>query len=211
MKNNTSIDKLDSYLLSKKDSEVKVIFAMAFCLIVFIVYYFVFPISSDFLAKYTRLHTTTQNSLLQEETYKNNNQNRPGQLTEQIEDIKDKIYETKYINGHVDNKLRELSYLLFNDKSWASFMDRLTFLSKKYKINVIKISNDFLDQNNQTREKVQQMLNVDMELNGNFNSILKFVNEIEESQLVVDVNKIDLTSSKGINGNISIAVWGMLY
>jgi len=40
---------------------------------------------------------------------------------------------------------------------------------------------------------------------------LKFINELEESDLVVDINNLNLESSDTITGTLDIAVWGMKY
>ncbi len=211
MQKNNFIDKLDAFLLSKKNSEVMLISLLTFVVIVFAIYYFVFPVSENFLSKYQREYTTTRNSVIKYSSDINSYKSQIPNLQRDIQTAKNELEITKYTNGYVDTKLKELSYLLFNDKSWASFMDRITFLAKKHNIAIKKISNDFLDEKDQVREKVEQVLNVNVEFNSDFKNLIKFINEIEESQLVVDVSKIDLTSARKIDGNVSISVWGMLY
>jgi hypothetical protein len=53
---------------------------------------------------------------------------------------------------------------------------------------------------------------IDIKSKANFTSMLKFLNEIEESQLVIDVHGIELAKPKGkVEGTFKIAVWGMKY
>jgi len=54
-------------------------------------------------------------------------------------------------------------------------------------------------------------LNLRVDFKGNFKNIMKFINAIEESKLVVDIYEINLESKSGLNGYINIAVWGMKY
>ena len=211
MQKNTLIERLDSFLTSKKPSEALLISLVAAAAAGYITFLAVSDpaekFSKDYTTKYTAKNAQLTKANADIERYKSLIPNLQNEITAS----KATLERTQYTNGYVDTKLKELSYLLFNDKSWASFMDRITFLAKKYSITVIKISNDFLDEKDQVREKVEQVLTVNVEFSGEFKNLIKFINEIEESQLVVDVNKIDLLSTRKIDGNISISVWGMLY
>lgn len=211
MQKNNSIDKLDSFLSSKKNSEVMLLSLVTFVAIIFIIYNSVFPVSESFLNEYIQKFNKTSTDLAQNKRDQSAYEQSIPRLKVDIENFKVELSNTQYTNNYVDSKLKELSYLLFNDKTWASFMDRIAFIAKKYNVTIIKISNDFLDENEQVREKVEQILNVGIEFNSEFKNLIKFINEIEESQLVVDVNKINLVSARRIDGNMSISVWGMLY
>ena len=46
---------------------------------------------------------------------------------------------------------------------------------------------------------------------GNFNNLIKFINSIEESNLVVDVHSLTMDIKKTIHVNFKIAVWGIRY
>jgi DNA repair exonuclease SbcCD ATPase subunit len=211
MQKNTLIERLDSFLTSKKPSEALLISLVVAAVAGYTTFLAISDPAEKFSKDYATKHTaknaqlTTANADI--ERYKSLIPN----LQKEITASKATLERTQYTNGYVDTKLKELSYLLFNDKSWASFMDRITFLAKKHNITVIKISNNFLDEKKQAREKVEQVLTVNVGFSSEFKNLIKFINEIEESQLVVDVNKIDLLSTRKIDGNISISVWGMLY
>jgi len=42
-----------------------------------------------------------------------------------------KLADAQNMNQYFDNKLKELSYLIFNEQSWADFLDNLAFLANK--------------------------------------------------------------------------------
>jgi len=54
-------------------------------------------------------------------------------------------------------------------------------------------------------------LDVEVDANGNFNNLIKFINSIEESNLVVDVHDLKMDIKKSIHVNFKIAVWGIKY
>jgi len=121
---------------------------------------------------------------------------------------KNKLQATIFANGYIDTKLRELSYLLYNDVNWANFMDDITKNAKKYKVNINFIKNKFNELN---YKKVEQALDIEVDANGNFNNLIKFINSIEESNLVVDVHSLTMDIKKSIHVNFKIAVWGIKY
>jgi len=111
--------------------------------------------------------------------------------------------------SYVDNTLTELSYLLFDDQSWANFVDNISYLAKKYHVNIEEIGNKFYTP---TFQKITHVVEVDVKSNGKLKNMVKFLNAIEESPLVVDVNDIVLDKPKeNVHGTFKIAVWGMKY
>ncbi|MDR2635605.1 MAG: hypothetical protein LBC08_02115 [Campylobacteraceae bacterium] len=213
MNNDTLLDKLDKYLSAKKVSEVYLIYLVAAGLIVFLVYYLVFPEAESFYNQQKAKLSDITNKLIIEERDINTGRPEIIRLKGVIENDKALLQETQYVNGYVDEKLKELSYLLFNDKSWASFMDRITALAKDYKINILKIENDFKDNKDLQNGKIEQVLNINIDSRGNFHNVIKFINALEESQLVVDVyeSQISSNTTSVLDSNIKLAVWGMLY
>jgi hypothetical protein len=213
MNNDTLLDKLDNYLSSKKVSEVYLIYLVAAGLIVFFIYFFVFPEAETFYNRYTSQLADITRKLNTEEDYINLNKGRVATLENKIKFDGELLKDTQYVNGYVDGKLKELSYLLFNDKSWASFMDRITALAKEYKINIQKIENDFKDNKDLQNGQIEQVLNIDIDYRGSFHNVIKFINALEESQLVVDVYESTISSNttSTLDSNIKLAVWGMLY
>ena len=93
-------------------------------------------------------------------------------------------------------------------KNWAKFLDSIAFKAQKYGIEIGLISNKFFEPNLQ---EIKQVLTVKIDFSGEFKNILKFINELEESDLVVDINKLKLESSDTIDATLDIAVWGMKY
>ncbi|MDR2099786.1 MAG: hypothetical protein LBP40_03015 [Campylobacteraceae bacterium] len=213
MHDDTLIDKLDNYLSAKKISEVYLIYLVVIGVIVAVIYFVIFPKAESFYnINSANLHKITT-ELNAEESYLYRNNDTVAKLNAQITDGTTKIRAAKIENDYMDTKLQELSYLLFNDKSWASFMDRITSLAKDYKINILKIENDFKDNKDLQNGKVEQVLNIDIDARGNFHGIIKFINALEESQLVVDVYESTVASNTTniLESNIKLAVWGMLY
>jgi len=211
----STFNKLDNYLKNKKTTELALVFLMAFFTIGFVIYSSVFPITENILKKTKHTHKSISAKLNKEKSYLNS-VTRNGdknfvinEMSDRIDKNKELLKGTKHANSYVDKKLKKLSYLLFNDKNWAIFIDSIASIAQKYSIEIELISNSFFEPNLQ---EIKQVLTVKINFNGKFNNILKFVNELEESKLVVDINNLNLESSdNSIIGTLDIAVWGMNY
>jgi len=207
-------EKIDLALKDKKSSELSIIYMGIFIIIAAIVYLYVFPVSESMLNR-TKKDVANMKSKIAKETNYIRSKTVNGdkryyikQAKAKIKSIKAQLANTIYANGYIDNKLKELSYLLYNDVNWANFIDNIAQNAKKYKVNINYIKNQFNELN---YKKVEQILDIEVDAKGRFNDLLKFINSIEESKLVVDIHELAMDIDKGIHTNFKIAVWGIKY
>ena len=207
-------EKIDLALKDKKSSELSIIYAGIFIVIATIVYLYVFPISANMLKQTKRELGAMKSKIAKEKNYIRSKTVAGDKFfyikkaKQKIKLTKDKLQATIFANGYIDTKLRELSYLLYNDVNWANFIDDITKSAKKYRVSINFIKNKFNELN---YKKVEQALDIEVDANGNFNNLIKFINSIEESNLVVDVHNLTMDIKKTIHVNFKIAVWGIKY
>ncbi len=215
MKNNDNIfEKIDNYFDGKKSSEIALVFFLAFAFIAFLSYSYILPITEQKL-KYTKRNLKSINKKVQGEKNYLRSVTRRGderfyikRSKKELENLKIVLEKTTYTNSYVDNKLKDLSYLLFNNQNWAKFLDSITLLAQKNHVKIKIIENKI---NKPNLQKIEQILNLKVKFNGNFKNVMKYINSIEESKLVVDIYEMNLKGATGIDGYINIAVWGMKY
>ena len=207
-------EKIDLALKDKKSSELSIIYAGIFIIIATIVYLYVFPASENMLKQTKRELGAMKSKIAKEKNYIRSKTVAGDKFfyikkaKQKIKLTKDKLQATIFANGYIDTKLRELSYLLYNDVNWANFIDDITKSAKKYRVSINFIKNQFNELN---YKKVEQALDIEVDANGNFNNLIKFINSIEESNLVVDVHNLTMDIKKTIHVNFKIAVWGIKY
>lgn len=208
------LDKIDLYFQGKKSSETYLIFTMVFALIGFIFYSYLFPVTEKMLNQSMRNAKEVEKKLKDEQTYLAS-VSRDGdekffikKVKSDIENAKLLLEKTTYTNAYVDNKLKELSYLLFNDENWAKFLHSITQLAQKYSVRIKVIENKM---NEPSIQKIEQILTLKVDFSGSFANTMKFMNAIEESELVVDIYELNCSGQKNIEGQFNIAVWGMKY
>ena len=187
---------------------------MLFVLIGFLFYAYLFPVTESMLKRTTQTAQSTVKKLNDEKAYLAS-ASRDGdpmylvkQVRNELENAKLLLEKTTYTNAYVDNKLQELSVLLFNNKNWAKFLDSITELAQKNSVQIKVIENKI---NEPSLQKIEQVLSLKVDFSGSFTNTMKFMNAIEESELVVDIHDLNCTGHKNVEGEFNIAVWGMKY
>ncbi|ASC93533.1 hypothetical protein Sdiek2_1515 [Sulfurospirillum diekertiae] len=188
---------------------------MAFVVIGFIFYSYLYPVTEKNIESVNEKSAKDIEKKLHDEQAYLSSVSRDGDATFLIKKIKSDIENSKlllektiYMNDYVDNKLKELSYLLFNDENWAKFLNTISQLAQKYSVRIKVIENKI---NEPSIQKIEQILTLKVSFNGSFANTMKYMNAIEESELVVDIYELNCTGQKDIEGQFNIAVWGMKY
>ena len=212
--NESLFEKIDNFLANKKSSEITLLFFMLFIFIAFISYSYVYPVTNKKL-KITKQNLVKISKKLKSEKDYLRSVSRNGdekylikKAKKEIESAKILLEKTTYANRYVDTKLKKLSYLLFNNKNWAKFLDSITYLAKENRVEIKILENKI---NKPNLQKIEQVLTVKVSFIGNFKDIMKFINSIEESKLVVDIFEMQLKALTKVEGYINVAVWGMKY
>ena len=219
MKKDNTLVKIDNYFDGKKPSEVTLMLIIALVLSGVIAYYAVIQYAQDYYDNSMSTNSQTTDQLNKVNAYldsvsqnndRNNDRNfKINQKQNELKQRQNELANAKNMNQYFDNKLRELSYLIFNEQSWADFLDSLALLANKNNVKITKIVNTFKEPNAQ---KIEQILDINVSVDGNYKDIIGYINAIEESKLVVDVNGIDINSTDGkLKGNMGIYIWGMKY
>ncbi len=215
MKKDNTLTKIDNYFDEKKPSEVTIMLFAALVLSAVIVYYGIIPYVQDYYDESIRENDRITQDLNKVNSYLSTvsqGDDRNFMINKKQNELlqqQNKLADAQNMNQYFDNKLKELSYLIFNEQSWADFLDNLAFLANKNNVKITKIINTFKEPNAQ---KIEQVLDVNISVDGDYRDIVSYINAIEESKLVVDVNNIDINSTNGkLKGNMGIYIWGMKY
>ena len=210
----TMFDKVDAVLENKRESELFLIYIGIFLIIATIAYLYIYPVSERVLNQTKNQINILKSKILKEQAYiasktvNGDNYYYIKKAKTNIKKSKEKLQNIIFINGYIDEKLRKLSYLLYNDVNWANFLDNITKNAKKYNVSINLIKNTFHKLN---YKKVEQALDVEVDANGNFHNIMKFINSIEENSLIVDIHTMTMDVKKNIHVDFDIAVWGIKY
>lgn len=201
---------IDEYFEKRKRSEVLLSGLIIGAIFAFISYLYLFPISKKYYKTNLSENQSITAKLKDEESFvkSTNAKNIIKNSKNNIKSLKSKLNTSIKTNTYINEKLKELSYLLFDEKNWAKFLDDISTLAEKNGLKVLKIKNSINEPN---PKKIEQILSIDMEILGSYHSIMKFINSLEQSMIIVDIYNIELKAKRDIYGRLNIAVWGMKY
>ncbi|MDL0088394.1 type 4a pilus biogenesis protein PilO [Campylobacter gastrosuis] len=211
--------KIDNYFDQKSQNEGMVLNFGAAAVIFAVIFLLLFTPSMDYFEESetrfndidTKLANTKSNIKLYSSPDGLDTNFKINQEATKLNLLKATLADLQKSNLYFDGKLSELSFLLFNEQNWADFLDNIVFLAKANNIKISRITNEF---KNPGYQKVEQFLNIGLTISGNFKDLVSYINKIEESKLVVDINKLDInttTTSSALDAKFGISVWGMKY
>lgn len=219
MKKKSSLDQIDAYFVGKSEKDINNYAIIALALAAVLVYFLLSAGSQEYFdAKEGGLNDITQKlenskrelANLSDPTGQDHNY-KVNQFKQTYQMVTAQLGVVRDSNNYLDKKLREISNLTYNQENWAKFLDSLTTLAENNTIKLKLVQSDLSQ--NISAFTVAPVLNVKLNLEGAFSNMLRYINLVEQSEMIVDVNGLDLnnTHADKIGGGMNIAVWGMKY
>jgi len=207
------LEKIDDYFEHKKKSEFYIIVLGTVFAIGMFSYNVLIPETEDILKRDLQTQNRLKAQLTEQENYlksitvNGDNRYKIKKLQKEIKNLKTTLKNIRELNEYSDYQIQTLSELLFNEKNWAKFLDSIAKKANDNGVDIDTISNIFI----QNQENFGHVLEIDIECKGNYQNIISFINDIEESELVVDIYDIILEKNKKIRANFKVSVWGINY
>ena len=217
MRKESIFDKIDNYFGAKSDSEASTVMGVIALAIGGLLMFAFFKDTKEYKENQeSRLQTaitnlnSAQSRLNTQSGGTQDHEFTVKQKNNELRQEKNKLADLRNINAHLDAKLRDSASVTFNQERWAAFLDNL---SKNAETDNVKIYSIESEQKSIQGNEPQEVLKVTMDIEGKFNNVLKYINDIEESVVVVDVNGLDINATKDskVGGKLKISVWGMEY
>jgi len=208
------LEELDSYFAPKKESEKWLIILGVAGIIAYLAYAYLLPYTEE---KYKKSEITKKNiekSIADNNTYLNSitvGGDRDYYVKKYNNDIARKkqsiITLNKKIN-FIDTNIQKLSDMLFNQKSWSKFLNSITDRAEVQNVDIKYISNKYIE----NKGSFGHVLEIGVGCKGNYKSIVKFMNELEQNTLVTDIYGTEMfvdTNGSQVVADINISVWGI--
>ncbi|WP_298020459.1 hypothetical protein [uncultured Campylobacter sp.] len=217
MKKKSSLDQLDQWFASKGNSANNYFYIAL--LFVGVVAYFILSGYADPYLEESETNLSTATTKLEgaqreyneffggdPKAFVDNKRNILNGARTNLKNINDE-------RGYLDDKLKEISKLTYNEKNWAKFMDSLSTIAENNNIKIYAIHSDRREPSIKQIFQPEALLDIDVKFEGAFSNVLRYINLIEQSEMIVDVNKMDINATKNgkIGGSIGISIWGVNY
>lgn len=183
------LESLDTYFAPKKESEKYIIILGLGAVIGYLGYLLFFDSAKSKHVRSEQTKSKLEKSIKENNDYLRSitlNEDRDYYIKKYDKDISNLNKNISSLNGKItfiDKNLKELSDMLFNKKSWSKFLNSITDRAAAQDVKIEYIKNKYVDSN----ISFGHVLEISVGCKGQYKSIIKFINELEQNTLVTDI------------------------
>lgn len=202
------LHKIDSIFKEKTQKDTYMTYGMVVA-VVFAFSYMLFWDSSFEEFESTRAKVVVlEKDIKDDKQYlKQNPESKITNLEKQIVAINKEMLMHKDNNVYIKSKIETIASLIYDERSWGEYLHSISKNAQKYNVKINNITNKYSDNNN----SFGHILDISVKSSSNYKNTLKFMNSLEQSELVVDLHTIDIKAQNKLNSDLKISVWGITY
>jgi hypothetical protein len=125
----------------------------------------------------------------------------------EIKAIKAETLAVKEKNEYIDFKISQISELFYNEKAWGAYIDSISENAKKYHVKLALFTN----KRSPEKAKFGHVLDINVFASGQYANMVKFIDAMEQSNLVIDLHGLDLRAKETLELDVNSSVWGITY
>jgi len=202
------LQKIDLIFKEKSQKDTYMTYVMLFS-VIFAFSYLLFCDSSenDFKQQNAKIVSLTGKIKADKMYLQYNPQSKIITLENEISKAEAEMKTHKENNEYIKTKIETISSLIYDERSWGEYLHSVSINAKKYDIKIKNFTNKYALNN----QSFGHILNITLETTGDFKNTLKFINSLEQSELVVDIHALNIKAEKSLNTDLNISVWGITY
>ena len=202
------LQKIDASFKEKGQKDIYMMYIMIFALI-FAFSYLLFWDSSEaeFIAKRKQV-TIIESKIADDNRYLQ--LNPPSKVTRIENDIKEaqkQMLAYRDNNQYIKNKIEEISSLVYDEQTWGEYLHSISKYAIKHDMKILEFNNKLAEKEG----SFGHVLDIRVSSTGDFKNTLKFINALEQSELVVDLHTLDIKVKTELENDLYISVWGITY
>lgn len=199
---------IDQSFAQKSEKDVKLIYGMVF--VVFVMFsYLVFWESAE--KGYNDIKAASlkvQDKIQVDKQYlMGHPESMIVNLNRDINTLNAKLVNLKEENVYIKTEIDKIPELFYDQAIWGGFIDSVAENARKNKVKLTFFANRLAAD----KTKFGHVLNLEIRAESDYKNIIRFMNAIEKSKLVVDLHDLELSADKKINLDLNLSVWGITY
>jgi len=149
-----------------------------------------------------------EKKIVADKTYlKKNPEAKIANLEKEIVLINKQMLSHKENNAYIKSKIETISSLIYDERAWGEYLHSISINAKKYNVKILNLTNKY----SENKDSFGHILDITIESTANYKNTLKFINALEQSDLVVDLHTLDIKAQSKLSSNLKISVWGITY
>jgi len=136
-----------------------------------------------------------------------NPESKIAKLDKEIASINEAMIIHKDNNLYIKSKIETISSLIYDERTWGEYLDSISKNAQKYHVKIKQFTNKYAA----TGSSFGHILDITISSSANYKNTLRFINSLEQSELVVDIHDLNIKAQKRLNTDLNISVWGITY
>ncbi len=199
---------IDQSFSQKSEKDVKMIYAMVFIVLVMFSYLVFWESSEKGYNDIKAASLKVQDKIAKDKQYLlMHPKSEIVRLDQQITDLNSKLVMLKGENTYIKAEIEKIPELFYDQETWGAFIDSIAENAKKNKVKL----NFFANRLASDKTKFGHVLNLEIQAEAPYKNMVRFINAIEKSKLVVDLHDLDLVATEKLNLDLNLSVWGITY
>ncbi len=203
-----TLHQIDKAFAQKDPKEVLMIYLMIAATL-FALSYFLFWESAE--QGFNNTHhqvVDVQSKIMSDQNFMNSN---PPELITQIENkiasLKQQLAQTQEQNQYIKHQIEKISELYYDEVAWGEYINSISKHAKSEKVHLLELSNSIA----KTDQSFGHVLDITIRADAPYKNLLKFINLLEQSSLVVDIHAFKIETTEVLTADLNISVWGISY
>ncbi|UCM99523.1 hypothetical protein LCX93_08250 [Sulfurimonas sp. SWIR-19] len=202
------LHRIDAAFKNKTQKDIYMTYLMVVGIIFTFAYLLFWDSSFD---KFTQTRASVQNlqtKINADKTFlQHNPESKILQLEKEIRNINNEIVVIKDTNSYIKSKIETISSLIYDERAWGEYLDSIATNAQKYNVKLLTLTNKYA----KNKSSFGHILDITIESTANYKNTLKFINSLEQSELVVDIHNFDIKADQALISDLNISVWGITY
>ena len=199
---------IDQSFAQKSEKDVKMIYAMVFVVLVMFSYLVFWESSEKGYNDIKAASLKVQDKIAKDKQYLLiHPKSEIVRLNQDIAALNKKLVILKGENVYIKTEIEKIPELFYDQVTWGAFIDSIAENAKKHKVKLNFFANRLADD----KTKFGHVLNLEIKAEAPYKNMVKFINAIEKSKLVVDLHDLDLEATTKLNLDLKLSVWGITY
>ena len=199
---------IDQSFAQKSEKDVKMIYAMVFVVLVMFSYLVFWESAEKGYNDIKAAVVKVEDKIAEDKRYLlTHPASQIVKLDTEIASLNSKLTMLKGENVYIKVEIEKIPELFYDQETWGAFIDSITESAKKHKVKLNFFANRLADD----KTKFGHVLNLEIQAEAPYKNMVKFMNSIEKSKLVVDLHDLDLVATEKLNLDLKLSVWGITY
>ncbi len=203
-----TLQKIDNFFKEKSQKDVYMIYIIIAAVLFFLAYPFYDSSVNEFNNAKRKVEEITKNIDADKIYLKVNTEEKVAKLVQEIKKLEVELATQKENNEYIKEKIETIYSLIYDEIAWGEYLNSISVNAKKHNIKIINFIESYPKGNGSSFGHV---LDVSLQVKGNYLNTVKFINSLEKSELVVDVHDLSIKAQDALNTDLHISIWGITY